>query len=60
MVKRIVATRLAITAWRIAMLYIAMNICRAVFYLHNQELIGEIESDEIWQLLKGSMLFDSA
>ena len=60
MVKRIVATRLAITAWRIAMLYIAMNICRAVFYLHNQELIGEIQSDEIWQLLKGSMLFDSA
>ena len=60
MVKRIVATRLAITAWRIAMLYIAMNICRAVFYFHNQELIGEIASDEIWQLLKGSMLFDSA
>lgn len=60
MVKRIVATRLAITAWRIAMLYIAMNICRAVFYFHNQELIGEIQSDEIWSLLKGSMLFDSA
>lgn len=60
MVKRIVATRLAITAWRIAMLYIAMNICRAVFYFHNQELIGEIASDEIWSLLKGSILFDSA
>lgn len=60
MVKRIVATRLAITAWRIAMLYIAMNICRAVFYFYNQELIGEIASDEIWQLFKGSILFDSA
>jgi hypothetical protein len=60
MVKRLFTTRLAITAWRIAMLYIAMQLCRAVFYFYNQELIGEIASDEIWLLFKGSILFDSA
>lgn len=57
--KRLMATRTAITAWRIMMLYIAMQICRAVFYFYNQDLIGEIESNEIWQLFKGSTLFDS-
>ena len=60
MVKRVLTTRLAITAWRIAILYIAMQICRAVFYFHNQEIIGEIASEEIWLLFKGSILFDSA
>lgn len=58
--KRLIATRTAITLWRVAMLYIAMQLCRAIFYFYNQDLIGEIRGDEIWQLFKGSILFDNA
>lgn len=53
-------TRTAITLWRIFMLYVAMQICRAIFYFYNQDLIGSIESGEMWQLFKGSILFDNA
>ena len=57
---RLLKTRAAITLWRILMLYIAMQICRTVFYFYNQDIIGEIKSDEIWLLFKGATLFDSS
>lgn len=56
----ILHTRLAITAWRIALLYVAMQLCRAVFYLYNADLVGDISSDEVGELLRGALLFDNA
>lgn len=58
--RRLIRTRFAITAWRILMIYLAMQICRTVFYYYNQDLIGDIEAREIWLLFKGSILFDNA
>ena len=58
--KMAIHTRSAITIWRVLMLYIAMQICRAIFYFYNKDLIGTIEGEEIWQLFKGSILFDNA
>ncbi|MBQ2364541.1 MAG: hypothetical protein II288_03125, partial [Alistipes sp.] len=59
-IKPMLRTRLAITAWRILMIYIAMQICRAIFYLYNSDLIGPIGGGEFWTLFKGSILFDNA
>lgn len=53
-------TRVVLTAWRIALLYMAMMLCRVVFYYYNTDLIGEIESEEMWLMFKGSWVFDSA
>ena len=53
-------TRAAITVWRILMIYVALQICRATFYFYNKDLIGTIESEEIWLLFKGSLVFDNA
>ena len=59
-VKQTSRTRLAITAWRILMVYIALQICRAIFYIYNSDLIGSIGGGEFWTLFKGSILFDNA
>lgn len=58
--RRLLATRTAISLWRMAMIYIAMQLCRIIFYIYNKELIGEIAQDEIWPLFKGAILFDNA
>ncbi len=55
-----IRTRLAITIWRILLLYIALQICRVTFYIYNEDLIGSIEGEEVWSLFKGSLLFDGA
>ena len=53
-------SRLAITAWRIALLYVVMQLCHIVFYLYNADLVGEITAQEVGQLWRGSLLFDSS
>ena len=45
--------------WRILLLYIVLMLCRVVFYLYNEPLIGALPADEIWSLLCGSMKFDT-
>lgn len=57
---RTMHTRLAITLWRILMLYFAFAICHASFYIYNQDLIGDIGIGEIWSLFQGMILFDGA
>lgn len=56
----IMATRIAISIWRILMLYIALMLCRMTFYYHNADILGDIASNEIWMLFKGATTFDSA
>ena len=53
-------TRIAISIWRVMMLYMALSICRATFYYYNADIIGDIASNEVWMLFKGAMQFDSA
>lgn len=60
LLRRLSHTRLAITAWRIAMLYATMQLCHLIFYLYNADLVGEITAAEVGQLWRGSLLFDNA
>lgn len=56
---RLLHTQTLLTAWRICLLYIVLMLCRAVFYLYNQALIGPLPDDELWSLLCGAMKFDT-
>lgn len=47
----------AITLRRVALLYAVLALCRLLFWLHNRELIGPIES--WWPLVKGALQFDT-
>lgn len=60
LLRRMTSTRLAIIAWRIALLYVVMQLCHAIFYLYNADLVGEIAADEMAQLWRGALLFDNA
>lgn len=57
---RVVLTRPALLAWRILLVYMAMALCRAVFYLYNRDLIGTMSASELWDIFKGSLLFDNS
>lgn len=58
--KAVAGTRSAITIWRVLVLYIALFVCRTAFYIYNKDLIGTIDSEEVWSLIKGALLFDGA
>lgn len=58
--KRLLRTPLGMLVWRIALLYVALMICRAAFYLANAAQIGPLGRDELGQLLIGSLKFDTA
>lgn len=47
----------AITLRRVALLYAVLALCRLLFWLHNRELIGPIET--WWPLVKGALQFDT-
>lgn len=57
---RAARTRLALMLWRIAMVYVAMLLCRVAFYCYNRDLIGSISAGEWWDLFKGVLLIDNS
>ena len=59
-VERGTHTRLAITAWRILQTYVALQLTHLIFYIYNYDLVGDVATEEIWLLFKGSILFDNA
>ncbi|MDD6210398.1 MAG: sulfatase-like hydrolase/transferase [Bacteroidales bacterium] len=48
------------TALRIFGLYIAFFLCRIFFYFYNINDLGAISLENVWRLLHGSLVFDSA
>lgn len=46
--------------YRIAIVYVALMILRVAFCLYNADTLGAIGWDEIPQLLRGSLIFDTA
>lgn len=50
-------TRLGLTLWRVAMLYVVIIISQILFYLYNRELIGDISTTHSWELLRGALVF---
>lgn len=50
----------AITLYRLLLVYVVLMLTRLAFYLYNSDVIGAIESGEIWELFCGSLLFDTA
>lgn len=57
--KRLLHTPLALLLRRIVLLYAVLMLCRVVFYLYNAQLLGTIGRGELWQLLAGSLKFDT-
>lgn len=45
---------------RMALLYVIYALCRVVFALYNADLIGAVEPGDIWSVVKGSLVFDTA
>lgn len=60
LIARAARTRFALLLWRIAMVYVAMFLCRVAFYCYNRDLIGSISTGEIWELFKGTLLIDNS
>ncbi len=50
---------LALLLRRIGLLYLALALCRAVFYLYNGDLIGSLAWAEVPALLRGALMFDT-
>ncbi|MDR2885345.1 MAG: LTA synthase family protein [Rikenellaceae bacterium] len=44
---------------RVAVLYLALAVCRAVFYIYNSTLIGPLAWNEVPALLRGALQFDT-
>ncbi len=57
--RRILHTPPALLLRRMALVYLVLWICRAVFYLCNREQIGAIGLHEAGALLRGALLFDT-
>ncbi len=51
---------LTMLVWRIALVYIVLFLCRAVFYLANAAAIGPLAWSELGQLAAGAWRFDTA
>lgn len=58
--KRLLHTPVALLLRRIALLYVVLMLCRAVFYLYNARLLGPLAWGELGQLLAGALKFDTA
>lgn len=58
--KRWLRSHPALLVRRLALLYVVLALCRAVFYLYNRALIGPIPGAEFGPLLRGALLFDTA
>ncbi len=59
MPKKWLQSDLALLVRRMAALYAALAICRAAFLAYNADLVGRIAADEVWMLVKGSLVFDT-
>ena len=57
--KRVLCSYPVLTAWRIALLYVVLMLCRVAFVVYNAEIFGEIARDEWWELFVGSLRFDT-
>jgi phosphoglycerol transferase MdoB-like AlkP superfamily enzyme len=50
----------ALVAWRLVLVYGALGLCRLVFLAYNRVDIGPITVPEVWSLIKGGLVFDTA
>ncbi len=58
--KKIVRYNSVVFLLRMLILYLILFLCRIVFYLYNYKIVGSLASTELFPLLKGSLLFDTA
>ena len=56
---RLLRTHTALLLRRILLLYVVLALGRAIFYIANRELIGPLPAAEWWQLICGSLKFDT-
>lgn len=57
--KRLLNSHIALLAWRLALLYAVLAICRAAFWLYNYAAIGALSGAELPALAAGALKFDT-
>ena len=57
--KRLLKSHIALLAWRLALLYAVLAICRAIFWRYNYAGIGPLADAELPALARGALLFDT-
>ncbi len=57
--KRLLNSHIALLAWRLALLYAVLAICRAAFWLYNYAAIGALSGAELPALAGGALKFDT-
>ncbi len=58
--QQLLHSHIAMLIRRIALLYLVLALCRVEFYIYNYSTIGALGWSEGWELLRGSLLFDTA
>jgi phosphoglycerol transferase MdoB-like AlkP superfamily enzyme len=58
-IKSWVKSDVALVAWRLVLVYAVLALCRLVFLAYNRVDIGSIDASEAWNLIKGSLIFDT-
>ncbi len=59
--RRWLKSDVALLVWRLVVAYLTLALCRLVFGLYNAEaLAGTFSEGELWRLIKGSLVFDTA
>lgn len=51
---------ITLTIYRIAIVYVALMLLRVVFYAYNADTLGPLTWDEVPELLRGGLIFDTA
>ena len=49
-----------VTVARIAVVYVALALCRIVFFAVNADMLGPVDAGDFWNIASGSLRFDSA
>lgn len=57
--KRLLGSHIALLAWRLALLYAVLALCRAVFWVYNYAAIGPLAAAELPTLAAGALTFDT-
>ena len=59
MLKRLLNSNVVVMLYRLAMAYVALGLCRVAFGVCNIDKLGAFAWGEMWDLLRGSLKFDT-
>lgn len=58
--KKLRSSYFTVFVMRLLLLYVVYALCRVIFALYNADITGAVAGEDIWSVVKGSLVFDSA